>query len=232
MSTKKTLLTVGLSALGVSSGIVALRAQDPRATITAPAGPSSTVAAPAAPVPMVLLLSDGRVLQGYVSEDAKGYLLKIKGGRLSFRKDQVEKILHSVAEIYQYKCSRLPDRDPDERMKLAHWCLTNHLKAEAKEQLDAVLVLSPKSVQAQRMKRFLEDDEDRKLFRDTEVVRTGAEVVEGPGERELNRAATREFAGVGLPAIFDLPTPLAIRRAEEYNRSIHPVLQAHCAPVP
>jgi hypothetical protein len=229
MSTKKTLLNVGLTALGVSSGIVALRAQEPRPTFTAPAGPSTTVAPPAAPVPVVLLLSDGRVLQGFVSEDAKGYSLKVKGGRLSFRKDQVEKIFHSVAEIYQYKSSRLPDRDPDERMKLAHWCLTNHLKAEAKEQLDAVLALSPNSVQAQRMKRFLEDDEDRKLFRDPAVMRTGAEVVEGPGEHDLNRAATREFSGVGLPAIFDLPTPLAVRRAEEYNRSVHPVLQAHCA---
>jgi hypothetical protein len=229
MSTKKTLLTVGLSALGVLSGIVALRAQDPRPTITAPAGPSSTVAAPVAPVPMVLLLSDGRVLRGFVSEDAHGYSLKVKGGRLSFRKDQVEKLFHVVEDIYQYKCSRLPARDPDERMKLAHWCLTNHLKAEAKEQLEAVLALSPSSVQAQRMKRFLEDDEDRELFRDSAVVRTGAEVVEEPGDRDLNRVAGREFSGVGLPSIFDLPTPVAVRRAEDFNRSVHPILQAHCA---
>jgi hypothetical protein len=229
MSTKKTLLTAGLTALGVSSGIVALRAQDPRPASPRPAGPSSTVAAPAAPVPVVLLLSDGRVIQGFVSEDAKGYSVKVKGGRLSFRKDQVEKIFQSVSEIYQYKCSRLPIGDPDERMKLAHWCLTNHLTAEAKQQVEAVLALSPNSLQAQRMKGFLEDREDSALFRDPAVVQTSAEVVEGPKERALNRAATREFAGVGLPTIFDLPTPLAVRRAEEYNRNVHPILQTHCA---
>ena len=228
MSTKKTLLTVGLTALGLSAGFAAIRAADP-VPPPAPPGPSPTASAPAAPAPAVVLLSDGRVLQGFISEDAKGYLLRVKGGRLPFRKNQVEKIFHSIAEVYQYKRDRLPDRDPDERMKLAQWCLTNHMNAEAKEQLQAVLALSPKSVQAQRMMKFLDDDDDRTLFRDPAVVQAGAEVVEAPSDPSLSRAAAREFPGVGLPTIFDLPTPMAVRRAQEFNRNIHPILQVHCA---
>jgi hypothetical protein len=32
-----------------------------------------------------------------------------------------------------------------------------------------------------------------------------------------------------MPVIFDLPTPLAIKRANEFGRFVHPVLQAYCA---
>ncbi|MGE5756976.1 MAG: hypothetical protein ACM35G_14890 [Planctomycetaceae bacterium] len=174
-------------------------------------------------------MSDGRVLQGFVSEDNDGYTLRQRGGRHHFRKEQVEEIFHSVAEIYSYKCARLPDRDPDERMKLAHWCLTNHLTAEAKEQLQAILALSPNHVQARRMMSFMEGAEGRARSRDPAVQRAGAEVVEGPGDPAVHRAPPRQFAAVGLPTIFDLPTPLAVKRAEEFDRDVHQVLQAHCA---
>jgi hypothetical protein len=227
MSTKKPLLTIGLTALGLSSGTVAFRAAD--SGPSAPPGPSASAAASAAPAPAVLLMSDGRVLQGFVSEDQDGYVLKQRGGQLHFRKEKMEKIFHSIGEVYQYKRDRLPDRDPDERMKLAQWCLTNHLTTEAKEQVQAVLAFSPKHLQAQRMMSFMEAADDRARFRDPAVRRAGAEVVEGPVDPAVHRAAPLEFAGVGLPTIFDLPTPLAVKRAEEFNRNVHPILQMHCA---
>jgi hypothetical protein len=227
MSTKKPLLTIGLTALGLSSGSVAFRAAD--SGPSASPGPSASAAASAAPAPAVLLLSDGRVLQGFVSEDKDGYILKQRGGQLHLRREKVEKIFHSIGEVYQYKRDRLPDRDPDERMKLAQWCLTNHLATEAKGQVQAVLALSPKHLQAQRMMSFMEAAEDRARFRDPAVQRAGAEVVEGPGDPAGHRTAPPEFAGDGLPTIFDLPTPLAVKRAEEFDRNVHPILQMHCA---
>src|SRR4051812_30767980 len=173
MSTKKSLLNVGLTALGLSSGLAASRAEVPGPA--GPPGPSSTALAPAAPTLSVVLLSDDRVLQGFLSEDDKGYVLKQRGGLLPLRKSQVQQVFRSVAEVYQYKRDQLPDRDPDERMKLAQWCLTNRLTAEAKEQLQAVLALSPKNPQALRMVGFLGDVEDRALFRDPAVMQAHAE---------------------------------------------------------
>src|SRR6202034_1428279 len=33
---------------------------------------------------------------------------------------------------------------------------------------------------------------------------------------------------MGVPVIFDLPTPLAIKRTQEYISFVHPLLQAYC----
>ena len=33
---------------------------------------------------------------------------------------------------------------------------------------------------------------------------------------------------IGMPVIFDLPTPLAIKRKNEFFRYVHPVLQHYC----
>ena len=43
------------------------------------------------------------------------------------------------------------------------------------------------------------------------------------------RNAQRGLGVKDLPVIFDLPLPLAIKRTEEFNRFVHPLLQRHCA---
>jgi hypothetical protein len=43
------------------------------------------------------------------------------------------------------------------------------------------------------------------------------------------RRAIRELGISNLPVIFDLPVPLAIKRAEEFARYVNPLLQANCA---
>ena len=229
MSNKKRLLTAGLTALGLSSGFAASRAADPVpvpvAVLPGPAAPSAS----ATPTPSVLLLSNGHVLSGYLAEDENGYVLKQRGGKIAFPKNKVEKIFRTVREVYEFKRDRLPARDPDEGMKLVHWCLTNHLQAEAREQLKAVLALGPHNAQAKLMLENMAAADDRALFRDPAVQRAGAEmVVESPRDRAVGRASNREFAGVGLPVIFDLSPVLAARRADEYARTIHPILQTHC----
>jgi hypothetical protein len=41
------------------------------------------------------------------------------------------------------------------------------------------------------------------------------------------RKAQRGLGMKDLPVIFDLPLPLAIKRTDEFNRSVHPVLQIY-----
>jgi hypothetical protein len=45
----------------------------------------------------------------------------------------------------------------------------------------------------------------------------------------LLRNAQRGLGMKDLPVIFDLPLPLAIKRTEEFNRFVHPLLQVYCA---
>ncbi len=71
----------------------------------------------------------------------------------------------------------------------------------------------------------------RKL--DPEIRQTGADAVhdEQPGSLDsaVLRGAQRGMGLSGLPVIFDLPRPLAIKRTEEFVRYVQPVLQAYCA---
>ena len=240
MSPKTTRLPVGLSALGLF-GYAALRvasAGDPPATPGRPATPPVASAnAPSATT--VLLLYNGRVLQGEVGEEGPDYVLRQKGGVIRFRKDQVVKAFDSLTSLYAYKRSEIPDRDPDEHLKLARWCLSQDLREEAKAELRLVTKFSPKSSEAKDMLASIAADDARGVVPnavDREVVQTAAQAetpgVDGrPGELDstLFRNASRAMGVSGLPVVFDLPAAVAVKRADEFAMYIHPVLQNACA---
>ncbi|HEV3168670.1 MAG TPA: hypothetical protein VGZ22_31990 [Isosphaeraceae bacterium] len=229
MSPKNPSLAIGLAALGLL-GTVSLRgaawAQNP--------APGTTTSA--APRTSVLLLYNGRVVEGHLSEDDRGYVLKQKLGVIRFPKRDVEKIFGSLPAVYQYKASRLAEHDPDEHMKLAKWCLTMKLKDEAREQLQAVTDLSPGFPEAAAMMKSLDAaDERESLRRDEQVLRTSATMQEKPDEINPavlgggSRSGTRaQAASLGTPQIFDLPPALAVRRTQEFAQYVHPELQKHC----
>ncbi len=140
----------GLVALGLLGTSLDADAQDtaPRlpAMLPAPAPPN-------APAFAVLVLSNGRMLQGNVTESASGdtYELHMTGGVIPVPKRDVAHRYGSLDELYRSKAARLPASDPDERMKLAKWCLEQHMEGPAKEQLQSVLALNPSDVRARRM---------------------------------------------------------------------------------
>src|SRR5262249_54475152 len=144
-----------------------------------------------------------------------------------------EGAFRSLQEAYRFKAERVPERDPDERLKLAKWCLANHMNAEAKAQLLVVQELSPRQAQIKNMLANIDNALAREAPRDDGIVRARAELpLEGrPAELDgaIFRPARNEPAAAGLPTIFDLPAPLAVKRAEEFTRNVHPVLQRYCA---
>lgn len=234
MSTKIFLSAAGLlSVLGLM-GSAALLAADPQAP--EPAALVATVPTPApAPSgpPTVLLLSNGKVLQGEILKDESGYVLKHKVGVMHFPRRNVEMTFRSMEEVYDYKKSRCPENDPDERLKLATWCLEQQMKPEAKAHLAAILELSPENRRARAMLANLERSPGTTPPVDTEVIRTSVEVEAAPpAELNLNRLReeyARHPRSQEMPAIFDLETPMAVRRFQEYSRSVHPILQRQCA---
>ncbi len=240
MSPKNSFLTVGLTALGLfgySASRVAY-SSDP----VAPSGPS------AAPMPVerpsVLLLSNGRLLQGTVKKTADKYILIQNGGEIPFPINQVEDVFPSLAAVYQYKQAQIPANDPDEHLKLARWCLAHNLPAEAKVEVQAVVKFSPNSREARMMLTSMDAAEARLAARpqvDPGLVQTGAEMRETSPSDRTNDArpaeidstvlqrARRELGVSGLPIIFNLPPALAVRRADQFARVVHPVLQVSCA---
>src|SRR5262249_25318829 len=147
----------------------------------------------------------------------------------------VEGSFDSILAAYHHKLDRLPERDPGERLKLAQWCLNLRLTAEAKDQLSKVLELSPGHGPAQAMIAKINRSNSATAGRtvDPDVQRTrvprGDDDRPEPLDSAVMKPAHRGIAISELPAIFDLPQPLAIRRADEFTRVIHPMLQSKCA---
>jgi hypothetical protein len=182
-----------------------------------------------------LLLTDGRLILGVVSRQDSSYLVSQKLGVIRFPERIVEGAFGSIRAAYDYRLDQLPDRDPAERMKLAQWCLGLGMPAEAKAQLVKVLDLSPGHAPAQAMLAKI----DRQGVPapgpavDRDVQQTAAADVEedrpGALDAAVLRRAQRGMGLSGLPVVFDLPQAVAVRRADEFARLIHPILQAKCA---
>ncbi|RUL87530.1 hypothetical protein TsocGM_11885 [Tautonia sociabilis] len=184
-------------------------------------------------------MKDGnvRVLEGPVAEDREDYVITLPLGPVREPKARVEAVFGSLREAYEYQRDHLPDRDPDEHLRLARWCLTFGMEAEAAEQLKALLAWSPGDPTAEAMLKSLAASAASKAARDSEVVRTGADAAglmggarspRDPADSALGRI--RAYKGpVAAPRIFDLPEPLAVRRFQEFGETVHRVLQARCA---
>jgi hypothetical protein len=181
-----------------------------------------------------LLLTDGRLIHGVVSQEDSSYVVDQRLGVIRFSKNSVEGVFRSIGEAYRHRLEQLAERDPAERMDLARWCLNLNLTAEAKEQLRKVLQLSPEHGQAKAMLTKINQWETlaARRQRDPEVQQARAEEVIEDRPGALDSAVIRAQRGMGisgLPVIFDLPPALAVKRADEFARHIHPVLQFYCA---
>jgi hypothetical protein len=181
-----------------------------------------------------VLLTDGRILVGDVSPHKEGgFEVQQKLGAIRIQQEDVEGLFPSMRAIYEYKREHLPPRDIQERMRLYRWCMSRELLEQAREQLQAVLALSPEHEEAKSNLGLLEIRMTRRETRtDDAIVRTSATkpVENMPREMDpafLNRAL-REMAARNSPIIFDLPEPQAVKRGQEFNQVIHPMLQVYC----
>lgn len=191
--------------------------------------------APEAPAEAVLLLSNGQVVSGLVEETDEGYLVRTPIGQLPYRRRQVVKVFASMAEVYAFRRDRTPASDPDERLKLAQWCLAQKLNDEAQAELKNVLALNPEDPRARSMLFQLQSASRRGMPADESVQLTGAEQIEPPAAlsssmlKELREAGRNNPLASGLPVIFDLPQALAVKRYQEFAEYVHPALQRTCA---
>ncbi len=226
---QKTLTTVGLTLAAALATILSGGADEPR---------SSQTPSQAAPLPadQHLMLTNGQILKGIVQEEENTISVTQRAGVMRFPKSKVEGVFGSLREAYEYRLTQLPERDPDERMKLALWCLNLELKAEARLQLSQILKENPSNPQAKAMLISLDQAAQRLAMRqrDPEVRRTKAERPMDPDRpRALDSGVIRDAqSALGIPntpIIFDLPRPMAIRRTEEFVRFVHPLLQAYCS---
>ena len=185
-----------------------------------------------------VLLHDGRIIKGVLSEEDGMIIVTQPIGAMRFPKKRIERVFPSMQEVYRYKLEQLPEDDFQERIKLARWCLEQKMEPEARQQLEAILERNPKHVQAKAMLVSLDQADVRmsNRMRDPGVRQTAGEQVQpvagdrpGTLDASVISGAQRGMRISGLPVIFDLPPAQAVKRAEEFNRYVHPVLQTYCA---
>ena len=232
MSTQNLPLIPGLASTGLLwlATTVAFAQEQPGLGSMAPAPASST-----STTLRVLLMSNGTVVRGEITEDAKAgvYRLKCRGGQVPYPRTSVKKAAGTIEEVYDYQVAHLAPRDPDERLKLVRWCLAEHLTAQAREQLAAVLAMCPDDREAKLMAKNMDANAEAAARLDPDVRRTSGEMprVEAPAalDPRILKSIRKEYGKAALPEIFDLPPAVAVGRANDFARVVHPVLQQNCA---
>lgn len=200
-----------------------------------PANPPAAAGQPQADVLQHVLMNNGRLLIGIVTPHKDGgWNVRQKLGTIRVETDDVEGIFPGLQAVYEHKRELLPPRDIQERMRLYQWCMTQGLLADAREQLQAILALSPDHDEAKALLGLLETRIARNSVRtDNSVMRTSATRPSQGQPQDLDpifvSRAMREMVGKSAPVIFDLPEALALKRAQEFNEFIHPTLQRFCA---
>ena len=134
MSFRNTAFTVIVSSL---CACAAASADEPRSTLTN--APSGT---------RVLLFRSGRAIEGEIAETDTHYVVVRPVGKVEILKSDIELVAGDLDEVYRYKLERMNDRDPEEHIRLAQWCLVVNLRERAIEELERSVELAPDSIRA------------------------------------------------------------------------------------
>jgi hypothetical protein len=91
----------------------------------------------------VLILDNGRTLEGAIERHGDRLCLRRDTGELWLPTEKVKFLCRDWDEALAIMRSRANLRDPDERLRLAHWCYQNHLPKQAVEEAAIALKMRP-----------------------------------------------------------------------------------------
>lgn len=91
----------------------------------------------------VLLLQDGGVLTGTISQTADWYVVAHAGGQMQVASSRVQFVGKTLSEAYQFRCQHLSANTVEAHLVLADWCLRHNLLEEAGKELTTARSLGP-----------------------------------------------------------------------------------------
>jgi hypothetical protein len=98
-----------------------------------------------------LVLRNGRTLEGDIQEVGDQFRVRRNGGETTIPGNLVLRLFLDTEDAYRFLRSRANLNDPDERLRLANWCLEYNLRAQAEEEASVALVLRPNDAEAKRL---------------------------------------------------------------------------------
>jgi hypothetical protein len=107
----------------------------------------------------VLVLDNGRALEGDVERVGDQYRLRRSIGETWLPADKVQALCNTIEDAYQFLRGQANLRDPDERLRLARWCQQHGLRTQALAEISAGLELRPNHVESRRLWQNLQRTE-------------------------------------------------------------------------
>jgi hypothetical protein len=108
-------------------------------------------APPSADGASILILNDGRVVDGVIRADLHGYRVETPEANLFFTFDQVQLVARDRQDAYQKMCAANPSQHLKRDLRLGRWCLENRLPREAAFHLKKVLEVDPANADAKAL---------------------------------------------------------------------------------
>ena len=162
----------------------------------------------------ILVLADGKVLDGRFLPRPDGYEVEVQGGRMFIESARVRFIARDFEDAYQRMRASFSELTPQSHMELARWCLTNKRTDLARREVLDALHKDPNRIDAQRLLQSL--------------VQQSEQAPKSSGGSGLS-----EFPSLARPAG---PVPEARSLAglsrsvsQDYTRHIQRILMNNCA---
>jgi hypothetical protein len=105
----------------------------------------------------LVVMTDGRILEGSVVRQASGYHVEKPGGRILVPFEQVRCIAKDLVDAYRQQREAMLEPTAADLIRLADWCLTYRLYDEARDELKRALRRDPENDTARRMLSRLEE---------------------------------------------------------------------------
>jgi hypothetical protein len=159
----------------------------------------------------LLLLKNGRVVEGRISSTAGGYFVETSTGNMVIPFSQVSLEAADLPDVYEKQRKSMKFPTASMHLALAAWCVNHDLFEQARTEVKDALRLEPDRPQARRMLIRIEKAIDPKAF----------------SKKRHERRAPAVVAGYELPPVQTL-AGLPREAARDFTRRIQPLMLNKC----
>lgn len=157
--------------------------------------------------PTMMVLLDGRVMYGQISERPGGYMIEAPDSKQVLPYEMIRLLASSLEDAYAKQRDAMKMPKAGDHLALAQWCFENKLYVPATEQLEAALKLEPTRSEARRLLQRIADLSEAKT----------------PANGQRTRVATG-----GAPALQRTAAGISPDTQAEYVRRVQPILVNRC----
>jgi hypothetical protein len=126
----------------------------------------------------VLILENGRTLEGDIEREGTQYRVRRPVGETWVSGEKVVRLCASLEDAYEYLRRQANLRDPDERLRLTRWCQQHELHDQAVAEIAAAVELRPHNAEYRRLLQSLQraKDDRRSKMEERETAKDNSPV--------------------------------------------------------